>query len=286
MINKTLYSVILNLPPITIHQDDPAASNCACLEEAQLFRKGKSCLFALPTIVVEKELYSFPITMSVYKKLPPGVLPDVMLIGSATIEIKDLMNSLLNKQVFKSGNPCKSMKDTFKISTATGQLVGDATIFIRTSCYGPRIVTQFQVPHNKRPYLFKGAAQSPIFQCKKIPSKHSPPASPRCSCSPRTKPEDESGESPRRSCCSSPGSPPPPPPTPTNTWGAPDRSPFRPCCPTLQGQKCQGAPLLPSSQKITRSASPPSDLSRATRAPGGQKKCGCSKNNSPLVNKY
>lgn len=99
---------------ITIHQDDSSKSDCTCLEESQLFRKGKSCLFALPTIVLEKPLHSFPITMSVYKKLPPGVLPDVMLIGSCQIEIKDLVNYLLQNHVFKSGNPCKSRRDTFK----------------------------------------------------------------------------------------------------------------------------------------------------------------------------
>lgn len=105
---------ILSLPIITIHQDDPSTTDCCCIEETQLFKKGKSCLFALPTIVLEKPLHSFPVTMSIYKKLPPGILPDVMLIGSCQIETKDLINYLLNKHIFKSGNPCKSLRDTFK----------------------------------------------------------------------------------------------------------------------------------------------------------------------------
>ncbi|XP_063984309.1 uncharacterized protein LOC135166174 [Diachasmimorpha longicaudata] len=276
---------VLNLPLITIHQDDPGASNCACLEEAQVFRKGKSCLFALPTVILNKELHSFPITMSVYKKLPPGVLPDVMLIGSAIIDLKDLINSLLNEEAFKSGNPCKSMKDTFKLSTATGQIVGDATVFIRTSCFGSKIITQFQMPHNKKPYLFKGTEGSPIFQCRKIPSNLPPPAAPRCTCPPKSAKEDGGGSRARRSCCSSPVPPPPPPPTPTKTWDPPGKVPFRPCCPSQQGQKCPSSPASLPRDKIP--VSPGYDPSRATvRVPTGQKKCGCSKDHSQFVNKY
>jgi len=54
---------------------------CACENKTEVFKKGKSCLFALPSIVLKKPVCSFPVTMSVYKELPPGVLPDVMLIG-------------------------------------------------------------------------------------------------------------------------------------------------------------------------------------------------------------
>lgn len=144
---------------------------CSCEKsDSQVFNKGKSCLFALPTMVLEKPLTSFPIIMSVYKKLPPGVLPDVMLIGSHQIEAKDFINSILKKRVFKSSAPSTNSKEVYKITTATGQAVGEVEVFMRISCYGKKIITQFQIPRNRKPFLFKGELDSPVIQCKKIPS--------------------------------------------------------------------------------------------------------------------
>jgi hypothetical protein len=62
------------------------------------------------------------------------------------------------------------MKNTVKITTATGQCVGEATVFIRASCFGGKIVTQFQIAHNRKPYLFKGTDDGPAFQCERITS--------------------------------------------------------------------------------------------------------------------
>ncbi|KAL0102326.1 hypothetical protein PUN28_018692 [Cardiocondyla obscurior] len=161
---------ILNLPPVNIYQETPTES-CTCIHnEAQVFKKGKSCLFALPNNVLQKPLCSFPVIMSVSKELPPGVLPDVMLIGTHQIQLCNLINSLLNMRISQSSNPCKTMKDAFKITTATGQHVGKITVFIRVSCFGKKIVTQFQLPENKEFYLFKGVDDSPTYLCKRVVS--------------------------------------------------------------------------------------------------------------------
>ncbi|KAG8038078.1 hypothetical protein G9C98_006403 [Cotesia typhae] len=133
---------ILSLPAVNIYQEDPESG------AHNFFRKGKSCLFALPNLILEKPLHTFPVTLSVYKKLPAGVLPDVMHIGAHQIEIKELMNGL--------------------IETATGQVVGNVTVFIRASCFGKKLVTQFEIPHNRKPYLFKSLDDSNVFECERI----------------------------------------------------------------------------------------------------------------------
>lgn len=70
------------MPPLHIYQESSVEA-CACIDsESQIFKKGKSCFFALPDIILERPLCTFPVTVSVYKELPPEVLPDVMLIGS------------------------------------------------------------------------------------------------------------------------------------------------------------------------------------------------------------
>ncbi|XP_011645978.1 uncharacterized protein LOC105432735 [Pogonomyrmex barbatus] len=161
---------ILNLPPINIYQEAPTEA-CACIPNGpQVFKKGKSCLFALPDSVLQKPLCNFPMVMSVYKELPPGLLPDVILIGTHRIQLHGFMNSLLGMQNSQDSKPCKTMKNAFKITTATGQYVGEVTVFIRVSCFGKKIVTQFQLPHNKKPYLFKGVDDGPVYQCKRVTS--------------------------------------------------------------------------------------------------------------------
>lgn len=168
---------ILSLPPVNIEQT-ANSKDCSCENsDSQVFNKGKSCLFALPTMVLEKPLTSFPITMTVYKKLPPGVLPDVMLIGSHQIQAKDFINTVLQKRIFKtSSSPSTTSKEMYKITTATGQAVGEVQVFMRISCFGKKIITQFQIPRNRQPFLFKGELNSPVIQCKKIPSDKKLPA--------------------------------------------------------------------------------------------------------------
>nr|XP_012234226.1 PREDICTED: uncharacterized protein LOC105679031 [Linepithema humile] len=161
---------ILDLPPLHIYQET-TTKTCACNgSEPQIFKKGKSCLFALPNDILQKPLCNFPVKMSVYKELPPAVLPDVMLIGTHQIQTRDLINSLLSRQFFNIGKTYKTIKNVIKITTATGQCVGEATVFIRASCFGRKIITQFQIPHNRKPYLFKGTDDGPAFQCERFTS--------------------------------------------------------------------------------------------------------------------
>lgn len=109
------------------------------------------------------------------------------------------MNSLLKMYVSEHSNPCKTMKNAFKITTATGQNVGEATVFIRASCFGKKIVTQFQLPRNRGPYLFKGIDDGPIYQCKRVTSA-SDRQQIKCVCSPKST-GDGSGETARTRCC-------------------------------------------------------------------------------------
>lgn len=139
--------------------------------------------------------------MSVYKKLPPTVLPDIMTIGTCQIEMRDMINCLLQESLSTSQNPCKTLKNNFHISTATGQCVGEVCVFLRFSRLGRKVVTQFQNPHNKKPYLFKGADNSPVFQCRKVASTIlEEDALKNCVCEKKTN-ECKLEEKTPRSCC-------------------------------------------------------------------------------------
>jgi len=87
------------------------------------------------------------------------------------------------------------MKNAFKITTATGQHVGEVTVFIRASCFGKKIVTQFQLPRkDKGPYLFKSVDDGPVYQCKRVASASDRQI--KCVCSPKIT-ADGSGEAAR-----------------------------------------------------------------------------------------
>lgn len=103
-------------------------------------------------------------------------------------------------------------------------------------------MTQFQIPHNQKPYLFKGAENSPVFQCKKIPSSmlEEKVLSPRCNCEENGNEIEEPKGTEKRApkiCC------PMPPPVPSTTRQASliNVHQGRPCCPSSQGDKCPAA---------------------------------------------
>ncbi|XP_003427408.1 uncharacterized protein LOC100680161 [Nasonia vitripennis] len=258
---------ILNLPPIYICQDT-SHDNCTCLgADAQVFRKGKSCLFALPSKLLKIPLCSFPITMSVYKKLPPTVLPDIMTIGTCQIEIRDMINCLLQESLLTSQNPCKTLKSNFRISTATGQCVGEVCVFLRFSRLGRKVVTQFQNPHNKKPYLFKGAENSPVFQCRKVASTIlEEDALKNCVCEEKTD-ECKVEERTPRSCCETDVSS----RQKKRSVSKGKSSRKRPCCPASHKQRREP---LRECQSENRGHTPYKRLFEA-QGEKGTRQCGC-----------
>lgn len=49
--------------------------------------------------------------------------------------------------------------------------MGSATVFLRISCFGRKIITQFELPVNQNLFFFKGNNNSPIFQCQRMSSE-------------------------------------------------------------------------------------------------------------------
>lgn len=110
-------------------------------------KSGKSCLFSLTPEQVQEASEVFDVTVTVFKKMQPGWLPDKICIGSALISIANLFVELVKTVEMQSdkGPAAKTMKDTFTLLDSNGSDVGKVTIYIRMSCFGKLIVTQFQV---------------------------------------------------------------------------------------------------------------------------------------------
>jgi len=121
-------------------------------------KSGKSCLFSMTPREAEMAFNVFDIYLEVCKVMPPGTLPERILVGEGLISITRLYKKLMESFIKAGGSVCcaKSMEDTFKITSAsTGNLVGSIRVFIRLSCFGKIIITEFQMNMQNKCIEFK-----------------------------------------------------------------------------------------------------------------------------------
>ncbi|XP_064215052.1 uncharacterized protein LOC103313005 [Tribolium castaneum] len=139
-------------------------------------KSGKSCLFSLTPEQVQKVSEVFDVTVTVFKKMQPGWLPDKIAIGSALISIANLFVELIQSvEVQADQTPsAKTMKDTFVLMDSTGSKVGKISIYIRMSCFGKLIVTQFQMNLEDKSVLFKDKGGQSLYRYKKASKKNEP----------------------------------------------------------------------------------------------------------------
>lgn len=123
-------------------------------------------MFALTPEQAMQAIHDFTIYVCVYKKLPGNEMPDRMPVGATGIQIVSQFNELLQQIQMCSGQPAaKVIKDTFKLSAANAPAcVGAITVFIRISCFGKLIVTQFQMNLEDRSVLFKDNQGSSMYR--------------------------------------------------------------------------------------------------------------------------
>ena len=111
------------MPEIVIEHDD-VLNSCMCKEfDTQKFAKGKSCLFALESKLLERPVTSFPLLVTVKKHMPFDVLPDVIAVGSRVVQLRGVISSLFDDVKNNVDNPMRGCQDSFHIKTDTGQKV-------------------------------------------------------------------------------------------------------------------------------------------------------------------
>lgn len=131
-------------------------------------KSGKSCLFSLTPQQAEEASKMFDITVEVFKKMKPGVLPDKIPIGGSVICIANLFNELVESIATAGESPtAKALKDCFKISNSNGENVGHLSVYIRMSCFGKLIVTQFQMNLEDKSVQFKAKEGHYLFKYNK-----------------------------------------------------------------------------------------------------------------------
>lgn len=176
-------------------------------------KTGKSCLFSLTAKQAQDATKQFDVYVSVIKKMQPGWLPEKLEIGSTLISVSNLFNELIESVGCGcETSPCaKTLKDTFVINNPEGENIGNISVYIRMSCFGKLIVTQFQMnledksvlfkdKDGKSMYRYKKASKKPIMDMQDPPTtpastvwSSSPPCNPNCPQVPCNFPPSPSG---------------------------------------------------------------------------------------------
>ncbi|KAK4877241.1 hypothetical protein RN001_009747 [Aquatica leii] len=159
----------LDNPPLDICEDDFTPKR-KYSRDSNNVKSGKSCLFSLTPAQAEEAIYQFDVYVRVCKKMKAGVMPEKIQVGNSLISIVNLFNELIssvNLPTNESSPTAKTLKDVFQISNTCGQIVGDIGMYIRMSCFGKLIVTQFQMNLDDKSVLFKDKEGHSLYRYKK-----------------------------------------------------------------------------------------------------------------------
>ncbi|KAJ8952974.1 hypothetical protein NQ317_012139 [Molorchus minor] len=147
-------------------------------------KSGKSCLFSLSPDQADICLDTFDINVTIWRKMLPGWLPEKVEIGQALISIGKYTGSLSTvagghvltffgelitcvESSDGSVPTAKTLKDDFEITNDRGDSQGKITIYIRMSCFGKLIITQFQMNLDEKSVLFKDKEGKSLYRYKK-----------------------------------------------------------------------------------------------------------------------
>lgn len=136
-------------------------------------KTGKSCLFSMTPAQAEESTQQFDVTVTVFKKMQPGWLPERLDLGKSLISIVNLFKELIDSMGFGSNESpaAKTLKDTFRVFSEDDEDIGSISVYIRMSCFGKLIVTQFQMNLDDKSVLFKDKEGRSMYRYKKSSKK-------------------------------------------------------------------------------------------------------------------
>lgn len=161
----------LDNAPLEICEEDFSPAMKYGQDNARL-KSGKSCLFSLTAEQVATLSSQFDVTVSVLKKMQSGWLPDRIQVGAAVISIANLFTEMIQsiqENTAPESPTSKTLKDVFEIMNTEGTQVGKIGVYIRMSCFGKLIVTQFQMNFDDKSVLFKDKEGKSLYRYKKAP---------------------------------------------------------------------------------------------------------------------
>lgn len=145
----------LDHPPLVVCEEEFFKASPNSNDTQLNFKSGKSCIFSMASSLIPTLPYKFDVNVSVIRKVDQPV--NKVVLGSAIISMGDSFAALMHSSVDEPDLPLQKNKSgTFDICDQNCRKIGYINVFIRISCYGQLIVTQFQVGANQKAFMFRG----------------------------------------------------------------------------------------------------------------------------------
>ncbi|CAH1395243.1 unnamed protein product [Nezara viridula] len=145
----------LSFPELTICEEDFCPSPDGDYKKSSInIKSGKSCLFSIRQWKAEDR--SMPLTVTVLRTNPS---PPHITVGKACINLGSSFTNILAAAQSSEYTETitKKCTDVYVLTNNNGTDVGKLRMFVRLTCFGPLIVTQFQISGDENnSFLFRG----------------------------------------------------------------------------------------------------------------------------------
>ncbi|XP_054269707.1 uncharacterized protein LOC128991024 [Macrosteles quadrilineatus] len=152
----------LDNPPLMLCEEDfykspPRRSTSDDLEIP--FKSGKSCMFSLSSENIPSNFY---VHVKVLRKLEDRSTSKIM-IGTSIIDLDRSFAAILKSSADSDLPVAKTDHGTYELLDESIKKIGAISVLVRLSCFGPLIVTQFQVGA-KDAFMFKGTEAKEVVE--------------------------------------------------------------------------------------------------------------------------
>lgn len=162
----------MHFPALSICEKDMGGEEKNVGELDAVFNSGKSLVFALTESQFENPSEVF-LEVAAMKEMPHALqIPNIQL-GSAKVDLSELFRLVFDKydETPDQLPVAKSIKDNYQMSV-NGNVTGDIDIYIRLSCLGQNIVTEFLKSDGVcDPFLFKNLESEKVYECRQTMQK-------------------------------------------------------------------------------------------------------------------
>ncbi|XP_024216904.1 uncharacterized protein [Halyomorpha halys] len=145
----------LSFPELTICEEDFCAVVDGNYQKNNInIKSGKSCLFSIRRWNVEDR--SMPLNVTVLRTNPT---PPNITVGRACINLGTSFTNILAaaQSTEYTETITKKCTDVYVLTNDSGADIGKIRMFVRLTCFGPLIVTQFQISGDENnSFLFRG----------------------------------------------------------------------------------------------------------------------------------
>ena len=155
----------LHFPPMKLGETDVDPTRRTG-DNVVKYNSGKSLMFALTESLFEEPPPIY-LEISAEREMPHAFLFSQLPIGKTKIQLTELFKRVFVLYDEKPGKTVsKSIKDTYQLIDNENKNVAEVSVYIRLTCMGENIVTEFEKNEDPElPLLYKNMDSKKIYEC-------------------------------------------------------------------------------------------------------------------------